>query len=76
MPEMKKTSEAETNGMMYLRSRALSPGVMKRHSCQKRTGEASSSPPKKAILMRSVSPSSGAVTRNVQPLWAALRAAQ
>ena len=59
---------------MYLRSWDFSPGVMKRQNCQKRTGEAASSPPKKPILMRNVSPSSGAVTRKVQPLWAASRA--
>ena len=33
-------------------------------------------PPKKPILMRNVRPSSGAVTRKMQPLCAASRAAQ
>src|ERR1039458_2287908 len=49
---------------------------MNRQNCQKSTGDEKSSPPKKPIFIRNVSPSSGLVTRNTQLLCAASRAAQ
>ena len=44
-PPAKRTTEATTNGMAYLFSFGLSPGVMKRHRWKNTTGEAITNPP-------------------------------
>ena len=72
-PRRKSTKALATNGMAYLRSVALRPGVTKRQIWNRMIGDDRTRPPKSAIFTRSDKPSRGEVTKRLQVPFDAMR---
>ena len=72
-PSEEEHEGAEDEGDGVAALGAFSPGVTKRQTWNRMTGEARTSPPKTAILIRSERPSSGEVTKRLHVPFDATR---